>query len=301
MEAYKNKAREVKRLVESEKRNGVSVCINSASNPRTAWKATKNILGLSNSKSPKALISEKGEWLMDQKQIAKEFSNHLVNKVKELRNKISESPKIDPGERLKKWLKSRPEPLPQFSLNKINMIDLINIFKKYKPGKALGYDGIDGYSLKLASFFISDALLHIFNLSIEKGSFPALWKPQIIHPFHKKDDKLSASNYRPVSHVVETGKVMELIVHKQILDHFQEHKLFHPNHHGALPGHDVVTALEQIHQIQLHAAEDKKLTGTLLLDQKAAYDLVDHNIFKKKLKIYNFSENSLNWISSYLE
>ena len=50
----------------------------------------------------------------------------------------------------------------------------------------------------------------------------------------------------------------------------------------------------------IQAAESKKLTGALLLDQSAAYDLLDHSILLRKLGMYNFDENSIRWFKSYL-
>ena len=50
----------------------------------------------------------------------------------------------------------------------------------------------------------------------------------------------------------------------------------------------------------LEAAENKKLSAVLLLDQSAAYDLLDHKILLKKLARYNFDEDSINWFGSYL-
>ena len=37
------------------------------------------------------------------------------------------------------------------------------------------------------------------------------------------------------------------------------------------------------------------------MDQSAAFDVVDHQIFLEKLKTYNFSEESICWFKSYLE
>ena len=50
----------------------------------------------------------------------------------------------------------------------------------------------------------------------------------------------------------------------------------------------------------LAASEDTHLSAALLLDQSAAYDLVDHLILLQKLRIYQFSEETINWFSSYL-
>ena len=50
----------------------------------------------------------------------------------------------------------------------------------------------------------------------------------------------------------------------------------------------------------LSAAEDQELSATLLLDLSAAFDLVDHSILLRKLKLYNLSEKSVDLIKSYL-
>ena len=50
----------------------------------------------------------------------------------------------------------------------------------------------------------------------------------------------------------------------------------------------------------IEASENTQLSATLLLDQSAAYDLVDHLLFLKKLKLYNFDESTIQWFQSYL-
>ena len=42
------------------------------------------------------------------------------------------------------------------------------------------------------------------------------------------------------------------------------------------------------------------MSAVLLLDQSAAYDLLDHDILLKKLARYNFDEESVSWFDSYL-
>ena len=76
--------------------------------------------------------------------------------------------------------------------------------------------------------------------------------------------------------------------------------LFHENHNGGLPNHSTTTALVQLHDIFLQAAESKNLTAALLLDQSAAYDLLDHNILLQKLAAYNFDDDTICWFRSYL-
>ena len=159
-----------------------------------------------------------------------------------------------------------------------------------KGSKTSGIDTIDSYSLKLAAPLIEEALLHLVNLSIRSSTFSSSWKHQLIFPHHKKSDKQLPKNYRPVSNLVEVGKLVEYAVYDQVTEHYHSNELFHHNHHGGLPHHSTTTALIQVHDTFLQAADMKKMTAALLLDQSAAYDLLDHSILFRKLSTYNFIE-----------
>ena len=50
----------------------------------------------------------------------------------------------------------------------------------------------------------------------------------------------------------------------------------------------------------IQAAERRELSGVCMIDQSAAYDLLDHEIFLKKLQLYKFDRSSIHWIDSYL-
>ena len=128
---------------------------------------------------------------------------------------------------------------------------------------------------------MEDALLHLINLSLSSHTFSSHWKPQLIFPLHKKESIQRVENYRPVSHLVEIGQLVEDAVYDQVTQHFHEYELFHENHHGGSPNHSITTALIQLHDMFLQAAESKSLTAALLLYQSAAYDLLDDSILLK--------------------
>ena len=45
-------------------------------------------------------------------------------------------------------------------------------------------------------------------------------------------DRFFQLNYRPVSHLVQVGIMVEYEAYLQIVDHFTQQNLFHPNHTG---------------------------------------------------------------------
>ena len=108
------------------------------------------------------------------------------------------------------------------------------------------------------------------------------------------------SNYRPIAILSPLGKVIEKAVYSQIYSYFTNNKLFHANLHGFRRNRSTQTALIQMHDRWVKAAEQGHVTGVLLLDLSAAFDLVDHEILLKKLKIYGLNQGFTEWIKSYL-
>ena len=269
-------------------------------NSSSAWRTAKEILGINHNLSPTVIKkrNENGEveLVTNPLKLANMFNKFFRKKVETLRAKTDKPPTIPPTERLSRWLAQRDSPPPLFELHTM----LRKIMKKMKPKRVHGVDWIDSFSLKIASPLIEECLMHLINLSITSCKFSRRWKPQLIFPLHKKKEKDLIENYRPVSHLVQVGKIVEYAVYFQIVEHFTTHNLFHPNHHGSLANHSTATAIIQLHDMWLEASDRQELSAACLLDQSAAYDLMCHLNLNEKLKLYNFSDGSISWLMSYL-
>ena len=108
----------------------------------------------------------------------------------------------------------------------------------------------------------------------------------MIFPLHKKKERNLLENYRPVSHLVQVGLMVEYAVYFQIVDHFLQNDLFHPNHHGSIANHSTATSILQLQNIWLEAAERQELSAVCFLDQSAAYDLLCHQTLREKLELF---------------
>ena len=73
-----------------------------------------------------------------------------------------------------------------------------------------------------------------------------------------------------------------------------------PSHHGFRGQHSTCTALIQMIDSWVEAFDNGDISAVLMLDMSAAFDLVDHELFLKKLKVYGLNQETLHWISSYL-
>ena len=56
----------------------------------------------------------------------------------------------------------------------------------------------------------------------------------------------------------------------------------------------------QMYDNWVQAVDRGELAGVCMLDMSAAFDVVDHDILIKKLKLYGFDDNSIKWMGNYL-
>ena len=105
---------------------------------------------------------------------------------------------------------------------------LINI----NPNKATGPDRIPGRLLKLCANELVEVFQLLFQASLDQGSVPNDWKRADITPLYKKGDKMQAENYRPVSLTSIACKLLEHIVHSNIMDHFDRFNVLDDSQHG---------------------------------------------------------------------
>ena len=56
----------------------------------------------------------------------------------------------------------------------------------------------------------------MFNYALEKRTFPNRWAIGVIHPVHKKGDKVVPDNYRKITVLPAIGKVLEFLLNNRI-------------------------------------------------------------------------------------
>ena len=154
--------------------------------------------------------------------------------------------------------------------------------------------------MKVSADIIAKPLHHVIALSINQNKFPTAWKYSKVIPLHKKENKLERRNYRPVAILSPLSKILEKVVYLQIYDYFTRNHIFHPNLHGYRHNRSTQTALLQMYDRWVTAAAAGQVSGVVLLDLSAAFDLVEPSILIQKLRIYGVDENFLAWVQSYL-
>ena len=120
---------------------------------------------------------------------------------------------------------------------------VLKVLTSLNVSKACGPDLIPARLLKEGATSICASLAHLFQLSLDSGTLPSDWTTANVVPVFKRNDRHQPSNYRPISLTSLVVKVMEKIVHCQIIEALESHKLISSFQFGFRCGHSTVDPL----------------------------------------------------------
>ena len=100
--------------------------------------------------------------------------------------------------------------------------------------------------LKICDSVLAEPLSIIFKNCIDHGVFPDTWKMFHVIPIHKKNDKHSLNNYRPVSLLPICGKIFERTIFNDIDLFLQNNNLLTSKQSGFRPNDFCVNQLLSI-------------------------------------------------------
>ena len=111
---------------------------------------------------------------------------------------------------------------------------ITRLLKNLAPSKASGTDMISAKSLKETADEVAIGLTLIFKASSHQANFPNQWRNAIVTPIFKggNKDHSKAENCRPISLTSITSKVLENIIHRNIISHLDEQRMLTDVQHG---------------------------------------------------------------------
>ena len=166
--------------------------------------------------------------------------------------------------------------------------------------KAAGPDGIHGSVLKHCSVSLCRPLSIIYRLIYNTGIIPQEWKSANIVPIYKKGDKNLVSNYRPISLLCLSAKIMERVILDQLLDLTKN--FLNPVQHGFLSEKSCATNLITLTDDIAHSLFNDIGTDIIYFDFAKAFDTVNHDLLLLKLKKnYHIEGRLLKFITNYLK
>ena len=150
-------------------------------------------------------------------------------------------------------------------------------------------------------WFFHQHLEMIFKQCTETGVFPSEWKKTNIVPIHKKGDRQTLENYRPVSLLSICGKFLKKLMYNEMFNFFIENKLISSNQSGFKPGDSGINQLLSItHEIYESFDVGPEFKSVFLCISRA-FDKVQHDGIICKLTQNGILGNFVNLFWDFLK
>eukprot|EP00794_Sanderia_malayensis_P019561 gene19561-21491_t len=122
-----------------------------------------------------------------------------------------------------------------FIFNVVSRREVEQQLKSVKRNKATGLDDLPPGLIKDSAELISAPLTHLINLSLKTSIFPTDWKAAKVIPTHKSGVHSNPDNYRPISVLPVISKVIEKIIHRQLITYLGKNNLLTKSQFGFRP------------------------------------------------------------------
>ena len=119
-----------------------------------------------------------------------------------------------------------------FKFEQINNATVVQYINKLKSSHSCGHDSISSYILKYIAKDVGPCLTLIVNQTLSTGIFPKKLKTAKVIPIFKKEEKTLIKNYRPISILPVMSKIVEYVMHSQLMHYFTSNKLFSSQQYG---------------------------------------------------------------------
>nr|CAD2176272.1 unnamed protein product [Meloidogyne enterolobii] len=182
----------------------------------------------------------------------------------------------------------------------INPEEIYSIMSKLDNVNNISPDGIPNIFLKNTATSLTIPLTIIFNMSIMTSKIPTIWKKSIIRPIPKNNNPNEPKDFRPISLLCSTSKILERIISNKLTSFLETNNYLPTCQHGFRKNHSVITQLLETYNDYTLAIENKKCVDVVFFDLAKAFDTVPHDRLLKKLHHLGITSALLNWIEDYL-
>ena len=178
------------------------------------------------------------------------------------------------------WSKPAKENLPsqvtesQFTFKAVKESDILIELINLKQEKVSGLDNFSSGLLKDVALVLTKRLTFIINLSLETGVVPRECKVAKVIPLYKSGCLAEIDNYRPISILPTLSKILEKIVHQQLMVHLDI--LLFEYQSGFCPNHAMELAVTYFTDLIRKEADSDKATKAVFIDLSQAFDTINN-------------------------
>jgi hypothetical protein len=264
-------------------------------NPKKTWDLLKEAIKPNNNTFNIDTITVNGNNINDKQMIANEFNNFFTTVGCKISNMVNPT-NLDPNA----FIPPNPNP-PQLEFGAISPAVIVTTIKSFISKTSTDIDGISTKLLKSIAVEISQPLAHIFNISINTGTFPNKFKVSRTVPIFKSGNSELCDNYRPISLLSSLSKILEKLIAIQLTNHLELNNLLYEHQYGFQRNKSTLHNLTHLTNYIYSAINDKQYCIGLFLDLRKAFDICSHKILLKKLRKYGINGTTYDWFESYLK
>jgi hypothetical protein len=130
-------------------------------------------------------------------------------------------------------------------------------------------------------------------------TIPNQWKVARILPLHKKGAK-TFKNYRPISNLCVSTKILEKCILKRIETLAEQGDLFTDKQHGFRKGRSTVSAACVLQREIARAMDDNNYVAVASLDLSSAFDVVNIDLLLTRLSVMGLPKDILELLTEWL-
>ena len=239
---------------------------------KNSWKILKTIIGKNSCNSKRKLkLTVNNQTVNDSQTIANEFPMSYVDNI-----------------------------MNSIVISHVSCMDIKTTILSFKNSSP-GYDELPASIAKQCIDNYVVPLTYIVNMSLMEGVLPSELKLAKVVPIFKAGESDKITNYRPISVLsFFSQKYWKKTMYNYVVNFMDKHDTIYKYQFGFIKQHSTQHAIITIVDKITSSLDSGDILIGVFLDQKKAFDTVNHHILLKKLFSYGIIGTILKWFESYL-
>lgn len=288
---YKNKRNQVVATIRKQKIKFYENSIDrNKGNSKKMWQTLKNLISTKKAdKGSGKLCVDKNIYKLQTD--ADNFNHYFIKSIDDIVVQNNFSAKWNANE-----LPVIESSLSVFDTVTLSQLKTIVMGLKNKAG----VNELNTFVLKELFDVVGYPILNLINMSLTEGVMPDSLKISTVIPIPKINCANKLEDYRGINMLPIVEKLIEIVVHSQILNYMETNNLLFERQSGFRKNHSCETAVQLVVNEWKKSIDKDQYVAALFIDFKRAFETISRTTLLNKLNYYGIKGVVLNWFQSYL-